>query len=374
MRLVLREARQHPLVPQAAAEHVNFLVSLFRSIMTIRAAIIGPTGYSGLYLLELLLRHPAARIAFLASRREQLPHIEQVFPQLLGRVPDEVALCRPIDPDAIAEAAEVVFLCLPHRAAMQHARPLLDRGLRVIDLSADYRLRDAALYEQTYTEAHSDAAGLAEAVYGLTEFHRDAISGAMLIANPGCYPTAAALAIVPLLDRKLAKPQGIIVNAASGVTGAGRKPTLNLHFGEQNESFQAYGAIGAHRHQPEIEQALADMVDRRASVLFVPHLLPVDRGILETIYLEPASSRVTEDDLFEALERCYSDEPFVRVRTDLPNVKHVRDSNYCDLTVRLAGGRIVVFSALDNMIKGASGQAVQNMNVMFGQDETSGLM
>lgn len=342
--------------------------------MSIRAAIIGPTGFSGMYLLELLLRHPTARITYLGSRREEPPHIEEVFPQLLGRVPDEVATCRPIEPTAIAQVADVAFLCLPHRVAMQYAPALLGAGVRVIDLSADYRLADATLYERTYGLAHTDPGHLGEAVYGLTEFYRESLADAKLVANPGCYPTTAALAVVPLLERHLAKAQGIIINAASGVTGAGRAPSVSLHFPEHNESYYAYGAIGGHRHQPEMEQVIGDLVGEHVAALFVPHLLPIDRGILATIFLEPISPQVTEDDLFEALDSFYADEVFLRVRPELPNIKHVRDTNYCDVTVRLVGKRIVLFSAIDNMIKGASGQAVQNMNVMFQQEETAGLV
>ena len=342
--------------------------------MTIRTAIVGPTGYSGFHLIELLLRHPAARITYLASRRKELPHIGQEFPQLLARVPEEIAVCRPIDAIALAQAADVVFLCLPHGAAMQYVPSLLKAAVRVIDLSADYRLSNSTAYEQVYGHPHEDAESLSTAVYGLTEFYRDALPGAKLVANPGCYPQAASLAIVPLLDRKLVKPTPIMINAASGVTGAGRSPSANLHYAEHNESYYPYGTIGGHRHQPEIEQVLNNLAGQSTSVLFVPHLLPIDRGILTTIFLEPASSKVSEDDLFEALESCYADERFIRVRPELPNVKHVRNTNYCDITVRLADGHVVVFSAIDNMIKGASGQAVQNMNVMFGQEETDGLI
>jgi N-acetyl-gamma-glutamyl-phosphate reductase len=348
--------------------------------MSIRAAIIGPTGYTGLYLIQLLLRHPSAKITYLASHRGELPNVNEEFPQLLGRLPESVAVCKPIEPEALAQQADVVFLGLPHRAAMEYVPPLLDAGLRVIDLSADYRLKNTATYEEYYGHAHSDTGNLEEAVYGLPEVYRDKIPGAMLVANPGCYPTAATLAIGPLLARSLVKPRNIVINATSGVTGAGRKPAPHLHFPEANESFAAYGEVGGHRHQPEIEQTLSAIAGQHTPVLFVPHLLPIDRGILETIYLEPASADVTEDELFEALEQAYDEEPFVRVRQDLPNVKHVRDTNFCDVTVRMVparGGndaRVVVFSAIDNMIKGASGQAIQNMNLVFELDETMGLL
>lgn len=348
--------------------------------MPIRAAILGPTGYTGLYLIQLLLRHPSAEVTYLASHREELPDITEVFPQLDSLLDADVARCKPINANAIADAADVVFLGLPHRAAMAYTPPLLDAGLRVIDLSADYRLKDAALYEKTYGHAHEDTANLAQAVYGLPELFRSQLPGAMLVANPGCYPTAAALSIMPLLSRSLVKPDGIIINGASGVTGAGKTPAPHLHFPELNESYTAYGAIGGHRHQPEMEQTLARVAGQPVSLLFVPHLLPVDRGILQTVYMDPAGPDVTQDDLFEAYEDAYVNEPFVRVRSpkDLPNIKHVRDTNFCDITVRLVGTgerrKVVAFSAIDNMIKGASGQAIQNMNIVFEQDETAGLL
>jgi len=342
--------------------------------MSIRVAIVGPTGYTGLHLIKILLRHPGAQITYLASHRDESPDIVEEFPQLLGMLSDKVAQCRPIEPDVIAREADVAFLALPHRAAMAYAPKLLDAGLRVIDLSADYRLADAALYERVYQTPHEDKENLQDAVYGLPELFRDDLPGAMLVANPGCYPTAAALGIAPLLTRSLVKPTGMIINANSGVTGAGRKPAPQFHFPEHNQAYCAYGAIGGHRHQPEIEQTLRFASGGDVNLLFVPHLLPIDQGIFQTIYLEPADPEVTEEDLFDAFEDAYADEPFVRLRMDLPNIKHVRDTNFCDLTVRLAGGRVIVFSVIDNMIKGASGQAVQNMNLVFEQDETAGLI
>lgn len=346
--------------------------------MPIRAAIVGPTGYTGLHLLDLLARHPEAETTYLASARDRLPDIRDEFPQLLGRVSEDVAVCKPVDAEAIADAADVAFLALPHRAAMAYAPKLLDAGLRVIDLSADYRLADATLYEEVYEHAHGDTANLADAVYGLPELFRDDLPGAMLVANPGCYPTAAALGIAPLIAHALVDSAGIIINAASGVTGAGRKATERTHYPEMNESFYAYGKIGGHRHQPEIEQTLARVAGHDVSTLFVPHLLPIDRGILETIYLTPTDPDVEEEELFDAFEDAYADEPFVRVRSELPNVKHVRDTNFCDISVRMVTDdehpRIIVFVAEDNMIKGASGQAIQNMNAVFELPETTGLL
>ncbi|MDX1682795.1 MAG: N-acetyl-gamma-glutamyl-phosphate reductase [Phycisphaeraceae bacterium] len=346
--------------------------------MSIRTAIIGPTGYTGYWLIERLLGHPAARLSYLASRREEPTNIAEVFPSLLGRVPDDVADCRPIDPDAIARAADVVFLALPHRAAFGYAPQLLKAGVRVIDLSADYRLRDGDLYERVYGCEHEDKENLAEAIYGLPELYRDQLADADLVANPGCYPTAAALALAPLLSDDLIVTDSIVINAASGVTGAGRSPKQALHFPEHHDAFYPYGEIGHHRHQCEIEQSLADAAGEPVPVLFVPHLLPIDRGILETIYAQPADG-VSEGDLFDVLENAYDDEPFVRVRADLPSIRHVRDTNFCDLSVRLverddAPSRVVVFAAEDNMLKGAAGQAIQNMNAVFGRDETEGLL
>ncbi len=337
--------------------------------MSIRAAIVGPTGYTALWLMKLMARHPSASITYLASHRDELPHIVEEFPELLGVCDLQ---CRPIDAKAIAREADVAFCCLPHVSAMTYVPSLLDAGLRVIDLSADYRLTDAAIYEQVYGHAHSDAGNLGHAAYGLPEINADRIRPARLVANPGCYPTAAALGIGPLLVRNLVQPNGIIIHAASGVTGAGRGMKPHLHFAEANESYFPY-SVGVHRHEPEIEQTLSGLNGEPVDVLFAPHLLPIDCGILETIYLPPMDGDVTEDDVYEALEDAYADEPFVRVRTTMPNVKHVRGTNFCDVAAKVVGGRVIVFSAIDNMVKGASGQAMQNMNLMFDQEESAGL-
>lgn len=338
--------------------------------MTVRVAIVGPTSYTGLYLIRILLRHPEAAIAYLASQRDEPVNIAAEFPQLMGRCD---MTCRPIDPAAMAKEVDVAFCCVPHAVAMQYVPGLLEAGLRVVDLSADYRLLDVELYEKVYQHKHSDPRNLEEAAYGLPELFADDIPEAALVANPGCYPTGAALGIAPLLERGLVKTNGIVISAASGVTGAGRKLAAHLQFAEVNEGFAPYN-VGVHRHQPEIEQTLSAIADQPIKVLFVPHLLPVNCGILSSIYLDPATEAVTEDQLFEAFESAYADEPFIRVRNDLPNIKHVRDTNFCDITVRLVGGKVVVFTAIDNMVKGASGQAIQNMNLMFGLDPTTGLV
>ncbi len=353
----------------------------------IRVAIIGPTGFTALYLIELLRRHAHAELTYLASRREETTDITEEFPQLLGRVDEDIAICRPIDYKAIAEEADVVFLGLPHQASMEATPELLKVGLRVIDLSADYRISDPAVYEAAYGNPHTDQKNLGHAAYGLPELFRDDIGDdTQLVANPGCYPTAASIGVAPLLRHNLVKPSQIIVNGASGVTGAGRTPKPHLHFPIQNEAFVPYGEIGGHRHQPEMEQIFERVAGQDVPIMFIPHLLPIDRGILTTLYLEPIDDEVDEQDVLDAFQQAYEDEPFVRVRPDLPNVKHVRDTNFCDVTVRLidsglgdAGDldrprRLVVFSAIDNMYKGASGQAIQNMNLMFEIDETAALL
>ncbi|MEM9416718.1 MAG: N-acetyl-gamma-glutamyl-phosphate reductase [Planctomycetota bacterium] len=343
-----------------------------------RAAIVGCTGYTGYVLIDLLLRHSHAEVTYLASHRDVPPDLREEFPQLLGRLDAEVAVARPIDAEQIAQCADVAFLGLPHKAAMAHAPALLDAGLRVIDLSADYRLDSQELYETVYDTKHDDPGNLADAVYGIPELFRNELPGAMLVANPGCYPTAAALAVAPLLSHALVKTGRVVINANSGVTGAGRSPKPNLHFPEFNQNYFAYGSIGGHRHQPEIAQTLSRVAGKPVDPLFVPHLLPVDRGILETVYLEPADPDVTETELLAAFDDAYADEPFVRVREDLPGIKDVVGTNFCDIAVRLTehgdAKTVVVFVAEDNLMKGASGQAIQNMNAVFELPETAGLL
>ncbi len=351
--------------------------------MNVSVAIIGPTGYTGLELIERLVRHPRVELTYLASHRDELPDMRQEFPRLTGTLDDDLAQCRPIDVEAIAAEADVAFVALPHKAAMARVPGLLDAGIRVIDLSADYRLADPDLYEKTYGLPHEDHENLADAVYGLPELFRADLPGSMLVANPGCYPTATALAIAPLLSHSLVRPQGIVVNAASGVSGAGRKASPGTHFVEVFGGYKAYGSIGAHRHQPEIRQTLSRVAGHDVGLVFVPHLLPIERGILATVYLDPHDPDVTQAELDEAFVDAYRHEPFVRFSPSggagaLPDVKQVAYTNYCDLAVRLVDAgesqKVVVFSAIDNLVKGASGQAIQNLNVVCGFDETLGLV
>jgi len=335
----------------------------------VRVVLIGGSGYAGFEVIRLLLRHPAAGLVGIFGPANELGPMEQFYPLLSKQVRLSQEL---FDVEKVAAAgAELAMLCVPHKVAMSYVPQLRKRGIRCIDWSADYRLKDRAVYEKWYCP-HEDPAGLAEAVYGLPEFFAEQIKTAGLVANPGCYPTAATLGLAPLLLAGLIEPTGIIVNSVSGVTGAGRTPSLKNHYPERNESFEPYG-VGNHRHMPEIEQNLKTITGREVDLLFQPHLCPMDRGILSSIYARPTRSATTEE-LTEVFQAAYADKPFVRVRTDvLPATKYVAYTNFCDVAVRAAKGRVVVFSAIDNLIKGASGQAVQSMNLMFGMDETVGL-
>lgn len=338
----------------------------------VRVAIIGATAYTSREAIRWLLGHPQADIVALCNRRDWMwrPRIQEVFPELAGRLD---LPCEPIEPASLTGRADVAMLCVPHKVAMEHVPALLEAGLRVIDFSADYRLKEPADYEQWYNTTHTDLANLTHAVYGLPELYREKIHGARLVANPGCYPTSAALGIIPLLKAGLIDPQDIIVDAASGISGAGREPKPEQHFPERNETFEAY-AIGTHRHMVEIERTLDAHVPRgKSCVIFTPHLVPMERGILSTIYLRPLQP-VSPEHVMQVFAEAYEDEPFVRLRETLPRTADVARTNFCDLSARVVKSRIVVVSAIDNMAKGAASQAVQNLNVMFGLDETAGLI
>ncbi len=336
----------------------------------IRAGILGPTGYAGLELIKILLRHPEAQVVYLGARREERPAIDAIWPILRGRVEQRCAL---LDKDPFP-AMDVAFIALPHTVAMNYVPRLLAQGTKVVDISADYRLKDAATYRKWYKVEHTDPGNLGVAAYGLCELFRAQIAGASLVANPGCYPTAVALALAPLLSGGGATPGGqIIVDAKSGVSGAGRDPKPELHFPEANESITAY-KVGVHQHTGEILQTAAALAGRETPVLFVPHLIPMDRGILATAYV-PLAGEMTTEELKKLYADFYGGERFVRVRTDdgIPATKHVFNTNCCDIAVRAVGRTAVVVACIDNLIKGASGQAVQNMNILFNLDEASGL-
>ena len=291
-----------------------------------------------------------------------------MHPSLRGRFD---LRCEDLSAKQLAGRAEYVFCCTPHGASMAVVPDLLEAGATVIDLSADYRLTDPAVYRRWYGLEHTDPARLPGTVYGLPELFAGRISGSRLVANPGCYTSTSILALAPLLAAGLVEPTGIVIDAKSGASGAGRSPKLGTLFCEVNESLRAYG-VGTHRHQPEIEQVLSDMAGRSVDVIFTPHLVPMDRGILATIYADPVGDP-TVTDLLAALREFYAGKPFVRVTDALPATADVSHTNYCDLTARRVKGKVLVIAALDNLLKGAAGVAVQNFNLLAGWGEGVGL-
>lgn len=335
-----------------------------------KVAILGGSGYTAAELIKILLRHPAVEIAAVTSRQEDTAWVADLHPSLTGRLR---LRCEALDPDRlVTRGVQCVFGCLPHGVSMSQLPALLERGLRVIDLSADYRLRDPNVYAQWYGESHGDLAHLAQAVYGLPEIYGDEIPTAQLVANPGCYPQPAILGLAPLVAGKHIDLRSIIIDSKSGVSGAGRTPKLTTHFPECNESVSAYH-VGHHRHTPEIEQVLSDVAGEAVEVIFTPHLIPMDRGILATIYATPDRS-FSEPQLLELYREYYRRAPFVRVVSHLPATKDSSGTNFLDVTVRMVRGRIVVIAAEDNLVRGASGVAVQNFNRMHGHDERTSLL
>jgi N-acetyl-gamma-glutamyl-phosphate reductase len=336
----------------------------------IKVAIIGGSGYTAVELLKILLHHPGVEISAVVSRQEGTPTIAELHPSLAGRLD---LRCEPFDVDRlVARGVQCAFGCLPHGVSMTTLPLLLERGVRVIDLSADYRLRDPNVYAQWYGESHGDLAHLAQAVYGLPEIYGDEIPTAHLIANPGCYPQTAILGLAPLVAGRHIDLHSIIVDSKSGVSGAGRTPKLTTHFPECNESVSAY-SVGQHRHTPEIEQALCDVAGEAVEVIFTPHLMPMDRGIFSTIYAVPKRP-FTEGQLLELYREYYAKAPFVRLATRLPATKDSAGSNFLDVAVRMVRGRVVVLVCEDNLVRGASGVAVQNFNCMYGFDERTALL
>lgn len=334
-----------------------------------KIAILGGTGYTACELVRILLRHPHAQIVAVTSRDEKMPAVAESHPSLAGRINLRM---EPLDTGRLAaKGVECVFGCLPHGASMDAIAGLLQRGMRVIDLSADYRLRDPNVYAQWYGESHHDLANLARAVYGLPEIYGDDIKNAPLIANPGCYPQTGILGLAPLVAGKYIDLKDIIIDAKSGVSGAGRTPKLSTHFPECNESVTAY-SVGQHRHTPEIEQTLSDVAGEPVEVIFTPQLIPMDRGIFTTIYATPHRA-FTDAQLLDLYRAYYANAPFVRVTSQIPATKDSAHTNFIDMTLRVVRGRIVVLVAEDNLVRGASGVAVQNFNRMYGHDEKTGL-
>ena len=338
----------------------------------LKVGIIGASGYTGLELIRLLLGHREVALTCLTSEQSSGKRISEVFQTLKGRCD---LLLENMIPEMIAEKAEIIFTALPHKAAMVVVPTFLKLGKRVIDLSADYRLTDHKVYGAWYDE-HINPELLEKSVYGLPEIRREIIRGASLVANPGCYPTSIILGLAPLLKKKLIKLDSIIADSASGVSGAGRSAKVDSLYCEVNDGFKAYAVGGTHRHTPEIEQELSLLAGEEVKTTFTPHLAPMDRGILSTIYATPVNP-VTTEQLTSLYNEYYRGELFIRVlpQGSLPSTSFVRGSNFCDISplVDVRTGRIIVVSAIDNLVKGASGQAVQNMNLMCGFPETMGL-
>jgi N-acetyl-gamma-glutamyl-phosphate reductase len=332
-----------------------------------KAGIFGATGYTGYELVRLLDGHPGVEICFATSQSFAGQTLDAIYPQAphLPLIAGE---------EAPIEQADVVFLCLPHAAAAETAVTILNAGPKVIDLSADFRIKDIATYEQWYGVTHPAPELIAEAVYGLTEFARDDLRTARLVANPGCYTTASLLAMQPILAAQLPLTGPIIIDAKSGVSGAGRTPKANTHFIAVNDNFSAYKIGRAHRHLPEMEAIAKTWHAAAPDLVFSPHLLPVPRGILANIYL-PLAAAPSSASLRQLYSKTYAGEPFITLLPpgELPSLAHVTHSNRCALSLTLAGSTLIVTAAIDNLLKGASGQAVQNMNVMFGLEETAGL-
>ena len=334
----------------------------------IRIAILGATGYTALELIKILLRHPHVEITALTSREDTRP-VGSVHQSLAGRL--NLSL-ENLAPKEIADRAECVFSCLPHTASASVVPELLACGAKVVDLSADYRLDSAEVFRKWYEVDHPDATRLGKVPYGLPELFRHEIIDADLVANPGCYPTSAILPLTPLIKAGFIESTDIIIDSKSGVSGAGRKPKLGTLYTECNESIAAYG-VGTHRHTPEIAQIISTASGKPINLIFTPHLTPMDRGILSTIYSKPTKD-VDRAELLETLRAFYRNEPFVKIVDHLPATKDVSGTNYVHITVRKVGSRIVTVSAIDNLVKGASGAAVQNFNLMFGCPETTALL
>lgn len=347
-------------------------IIMTNSVNPIRVGILGATGYTGLELVRLLLQHPEAEIITLTSERSAGQKFSDVFPAFKGQCDLELGK---VNSKEVARQTTMVFSCLPHQTSMAHIPALLEYGSKVIDLSADFRLDSARDFEDWYGP-HSAPQLLQEKVYGLPEMYRDQIKSAFLVANPGCYPTATILGLLPLLKKGLISTQGIICDAKSGTSGAGRNPNQANVFSEVSESFSAYG-VDRHRHTPEIEQELSKIANESLRIRFTPHLVPMDRGLLATIYAKPLK-KLSTSELTKIYQNVYAKEPFVRIlpADQLPNTKQVRGTNYCDIAVRYDDRTeiITILSAIDNLNKGASGQAIQNMNLMSGLDESSGLL
>ena len=338
-------------------------------------AVVGASGYSGEELIRILMRHPGVELACVTSRQHAGKTIEEVFPRFQAHKFSEVKFIESDPVQIIGSGAKIAFLALPHGLAAEFARPLLEAGLRVIDLSADFRITDPEVYADFYGEKHPAPELLAESVYGMPELYRDRIRAARLIASPGCYPTSIILPLYPLLKQRLLDPKSIVINSLSGVSGAGRKAEVAYLYAECNENARAYG-LPKHRHLSEIEQELSNAASEKVTVSFAPHLIPLNRGILTTIHALPAHG-IAFHEISAALEAAYKDEVFVRLQgaAALPEIKNVVHTNFIDIGYRHdpRTGRVILTSAEDNLVKGAAGQAVQSLNILCGWPETAAL-
>lgn len=337
----------------------------------INVGIVGATGYVGQQLLGFLLQDPGCNITFLSSHSYAGTYLSEIYGQYKGFIHKKCI--RTQDVENFLSKTDLVFIALPHGKSFEITKKALDRGVKVIDMGADFRLENPDIYKEWYKLEHESMQLLSEAVYGLPELYREEIKGAHLIANPGCYPTASILGLHPLLKEKLIHPSSIIIDAKSGVSGAGRTTHTASLFCESNESIKAYGVEG-HRHRPEIEQEVSKIYGDLIQVSFTPHLVPMNRGILTTCYGNLVKD-ISEEAIKGIYEKYYKEEYFIRFIEEIPQTRWVKGSNFCDISLRIDKrlGRITVISAIDNMIKGASGQAIQNMNLIFGRKETEGL-
>ena len=340
-------------------------------IKKLNVGVVGATGYTGEELVRILVRHPHVKLNYVSGKEDREAKIQDIFPYLRNKLDLE---CKAFSPDEAIEKCDLLFLSLPHTVSMQIAPLFVRAKKKIIDISADYRLKDEKIYEKFYKVKHRDLVNLKQAVYGLPEINREKIREAVLVANPGCYPTGAILGLLPGVKSDLFNLESIQIDAKSGVTGAGRKADKALNFSEVNESFKAY-KLFEHQHVPEIDQELSRAAKSTVSVVFVPHLLPINRGILSTIYVK-LKKKMTTKDLIAGYARHYSKEPFVKVYENgaLPEIKHVANTNFCDIGLRVNEEKnlAVIITAIDNLVKGAAGQAVQNMNIMCGFHEMEG--
>ncbi|MEM9412450.1 MAG: N-acetyl-gamma-glutamyl-phosphate reductase [Planctomycetota bacterium] len=336
----------------------------------IKVGIVGATGYTARYLIGYILRHPTMELVAATSRNPENQTVADSHPSYYGQI-DLAFQSFDIEP-LVRRGVQCVFSCLPHAASAYAVKKILAAGIRVVDFSADYRLNDVATFETWYNVEHPDPDRVGSVPYGMPELFRDDIRNADLVANPGCFPTSAIIPIAPLIKAKLVETKEFIIDSKTGISGAGRTPKPHLHFPECNESVAAY-AIGKHRHGPEIQQILLRKTNVSSQIIFTPHLIPMDRGILSTIYLDPTVGTKVID-IKGTLAEAYHDEPFVRLVEQPPATKNVSGSNFCDIFVGECGNKIIISSVIDNLIKGASGAAIQNFNLMYDFPETTALL